>query len=386
VSSSSFSPPLFPDSAHTEAEQEALRWLRFQRHFALRPERVRDALLEGHDPGTFALESNRAMATVQGNERDRRALRLLEALDAKILPLGSRLYPSLLAELPDAPGVLLVRGRVEALETSGVAIVGARAATRAARMKARELARDLAASGVTIVSGLARGIDAEAHRGAIEAGGRTIGVLAGGLDPVYPPEHRALAEEMAISGAVLSEMPLGTAPRRELFPLRNRIISGLCVGVIVIEARKRSGSLITVRHALSQGREVFVVPGAADGPFASGSNGLLREGARAVSSAGEVLEDLGGILGIARHEAASVEVLNEPSLSGLSGANPSEAAVLSRLSEGPANRDQLLRDTPLDVRVLADVLLDLSLSGRILEERDGRFHLRFSRTAAGTED
>ena len=137
---------------------------------------------------------------------------------------------------------------------------------------------------MTIVSGLARGIDAEAHRGALEAGGRTLGVLACGLDRIYPPEHRQLVEEMLENGAILSEMPLGVAPRREFFPLRNRIISGLCLATIVVEARRRSGSLITVRHALNQGREVFVVPGSIDGPFAEGTNQLLRDGARPIRS------------------------------------------------------------------------------------------------------
>ena len=210
----------------------------------------------------------------------------LEHLGVRIVPLLEPGYPDALLNLDDAPLVLSVRGQVDRLGDPSVAIVGARAATRSARGIARQLAFDLSRAGITIVSGLARGIDAEAHRGALDAGGATIGVLACGIDRIYPPEHRGLAQEMMQRGAVVSELPLGALPRPLHFPLRNRIISGLSRAVVVVEARARSGSLITVRHALAQGREVFVVPGAVDGPFAAGTNQLLREGARAIRSAG----------------------------------------------------------------------------------------------------
>lgn len=322
--------------------------------------------------------------------KDEDAVARLRRLGAIILPLGAGDYPHSLAALPDAPGVLLVRGQSESLRRPSIAIVGARAATRTARSHARSLARDLAACGFSIVSGLARGIDAEAHRGAIEAGGSTVGVLAGGLDQIYPPEHKNLAEEICEKGAVVGEMPLGTAPRREFFPLRNRIISGLCVGVIVVEARARSGSLITVRHALNQGREVFVVPGASEGPFAAGSNRLLREGARAVVSAEDVLEDLGGLGGVLPTPAKMPSSQTpspgrERSLvktghdSGVAeeGASGPESELFARLASGPATRDQLLQDTAMTSGQLAAVLVDAELMGRIVEERDGRFHLRF---------
>lgn len=251
-----------------------------------------------------------------------------------------------------------------------MAIVGARAATRAARGQARRLARALAGSGLTIVSGLARGIDAEAHRGALEAGGVSVGVLACGLDQTYPPEHRALAAELAATGAVVSEMPLGTSPRRELFPLRNRIISGLCDGVIVVEARRRSGSLITVRHALEQGREVFVLPGTTEGPFAEGSNRLLREGARAITHAADVLEDFG-------IPAAGLPPDGAPSAGGAGSPAPGDhaRAIVDALAAGPLSRDALLTAVVPDAARLAESLIDLELAGRILEERDGRFHL-----------
>jgi DNA processing protein len=228
--------------------------------------------------------------------------------------------------------------------------------------------------GFTIVSGLARGIDAEAHRGALEVHGRSVGVLACGPDQIYPPEHRKLAEEMIETGAVISEMPLGVAPRRSHFPLRNRIISGLCRAVVVVEARRRSGSLITARHALDQGREVFVVPGSIEGPFAEGTNQLLRDGARPVRCARDVIEDLG------MEGRAEFEFAGSPRPSARPGADPGslEARVLAALADGPATRDELLLQAKLDASGLASALLELELAGRIVEERDGRFHAIWS--------
>jgi DNA processing protein len=264
-----------------------------------------------------------------------------------------------------------VRGDPSALGAPAIAIVGARAATRAARTHTRRLARALAARGLTIVSGLARGIDAEAHRGALEAGGVSVGVLACGIDQTYPPEHRALASEVADSGAVVSEMPLGTSPRRELFPLRNRIISGLCQGVIVSEARARSGSLITVRHALEQGREVFVLPGAIEGPFAVGSNRLLRDGARAILSVDDVLEDLG--------LSATGSSDPRPPTEGAEAVEPRsrdalEGEILRALADEPLSLDALTERVDADPARLAERLIDLELDGRVGIERDGRFH------------
>ncbi len=296
----------------------------------------------------------------------------LTQLGARIVPLGQVDYPEPLRALDDAPLVLSVRGRAEILATPAIAIVGARAATRSAREIARRLAYDLARAGLTIVSGLARGIDGEAHRGALEAGGKTIGVLACGIDRIYPPEHRGLAEEMVLAGAIVSELPVGSPPQALHFPLRNRIISGLSRGVIVVEARRRSGSLITVRHALAQGREVFVVPGSALGPFAAGTNQLLREGARAIQTACDVLEDLG--IEITPPAASPGAV--DGTLSSSSGpSSPLAARVMALLAEEPRTRDALVVDSGLDAGRLATTLLELQLDDRIVEERDGRIHL-----------
>lgn len=280
--------------------------------------------------------------------------------------------------LDDAPLVLTVRGRSQALRAEAVAIVGARAATEHARRFAHRLAYDLAREGLTIVSGLARGIDAEAHRGALEAGGPTIGVLACGLDRIYPPEHRGLAREMMSSvGAIVSELPLGTLPRPLHFPLRNRIISGLARAVVVVEARSRSGSLITVGHALAQGREVFAVPGPVDGPFAEGTNQLLRDGARPIRSARDLLEDLGRRLREdpavptgTRSASEAEQVPERPT--GVGG--PVAQRVLALLSDAPRTLDALVRASGLDPGRLATVVLELELAGWIASERDGRLH------------
>jgi DNA processing protein len=202
-------------------------------------------------------------------------------------------YPRLLSEIHDPPGVLFARGRIEPADAMAVAIVGTRRATRYGQMQAERLAAGLARAGLTVVSGLARGIDAAAHRGALAAGGRTIAVLASGVLNVFPPEHAKLAEEVAAHGAVLSEAAPTMPPLSGMFPQRNRIISGLSLGAIIVEAADRSGALITARHAMEQGREVFAVPGPVDSPGSSGPHRLLRDGAKLVTCVDDVLEELG---------------------------------------------------------------------------------------------
>lgn len=202
-------------------------------------------------------------------------------------------YPRLLREIHDPPGVLFLRGALEPHDQLAVAIVGARRASRYGRQQAERLAAGLARIGITVVSGMARGIDAAAHRGALSAGGRTIAVLASGVLNPYPPEHVNLAEEIAASGCVLSEAAPTMPPISGMFPQRNRIISALSLGTIVVEAADRSGALITSRHAMEQGREVFAVPGQIDNPLSAGPNRLIRDGARLVTSIDDVLEELG---------------------------------------------------------------------------------------------
>lgn len=216
-----------------------------------------------------------------------------DKLGVRLLTRRAAEYPAALQEIPDPPEVLYVRGRLEPVDALAVAIVGSRHATHYGLAQAERLAGSLARAGLTIVSGLARGVDAAAHRAALAAGGRTLAVLASGVARIYPPEHEELAEEIAGSGAVVSEASIDAQPLAGAFPQRNRIISGLSLGVIVVEASDRSGALITARHAGEQNREVFAVPGRVDSRMSRGCHRLLRDGAKLVETADDVLEELG---------------------------------------------------------------------------------------------
>lgn len=219
---------------------------------------------------------------------------LLDRHQVRVVIADDGDYPPGLRSLADAPPLLYVRSHHwPGDDVNAVGIVGSRACTRYGQKVAGELAADLARAGVTVVSGLARGIDGAAHRGALEAHGRTIAVLAGGLSRIYPPEHADLAEAITAQGALISETPMTAAPQPGMFPARNRIISGLCRGVVIVEAHARSGALITAHHALHQGREVFVVPGNVDSPASAGCLELIRKGAKLVRSAEDILGDLG---------------------------------------------------------------------------------------------
>ncbi|MCC7084520.1 MAG: DNA-protecting protein DprA [Pirellulales bacterium] len=202
-------------------------------------------------------------------------------------------FPRSLLELPDPPGVLFVRGKLQPSDALAIAIVGSRHATNYGLQQAERLAGNLVRAGYTVVSGLARGIDAAAHRGALAAGGRTIAVLASGVLNIYPPEHVQLAAEIAATGAVISEAPPRVAPLGGMFPQRNRIISGMSLGVLVVEASNRSGALITARHAMEQGRDVFAVPGLVTSRMSNGCHRLIRDGAKLVETVEDILEELG---------------------------------------------------------------------------------------------
>jgi len=224
-----------------------------------------------------------------------REMATVDALGARYLSIGQGLYPRALAELENAPPLVIAKGRVELLERQMVAIVGARNASAAACRFARGLAHDLGQESVTVVSGLARGIDSAAHDGSLASG--TIAVIAGGIDIVYPPENKARQAEIATRGLLIAEMPPGTEPRARHFPYRNRIIAGLAAGTVVVEAAPRSGSLITARLAGEAGREVMAVPGSPLDPRAQGCNGLIRDGATLIQNAADVIEALTPIAG-----------------------------------------------------------------------------------------
>jgi len=252
-------------------------------------------------------------------------------------------YPAMLAEICDPPNILYCRGSLLPRDRLAVGIVGSRRCTIYGRRQAERLAGVLARAGVTIVSGLARGIDAAAHRGALAAGGRTIAVMATGLANIYPPEHVDLAEQVAGQGALVSESPLGQSPIAGLFPQRNRIISGLSLGVVLVEASRKSGALHTARHAMEQGRDVFAVPGPIDNLTSEGCHNLIRDGAILVRNADDILEMLGPPVEPVRDEHG--ETVHTPRELLL---NEQERTVLNQITAGPQHIDEVLRGIPLD--------------------------------------
>jgi len=260
-------------------------------------------------------------------------------------------YPRMLREIHDPPGVLFVRGSIKPEDALAVAIVGTRHATQYGLRQAERLGGSLARAGLTVVSGLARGVDAAAHRGALAVGGRTIGVLASGVLNIYPPEHDKLAGEVVANGALLSESPPLMEPLAGSFPQRNRLISGLSLGVIVVEAGDRSGALITARHANEQGREVFAVPGHVDSRTARGCHRLIRDGAKLVETVDDVLEELGPLVEAAPRSDG--QVVHHPAELQL---NDLEQKVLAAIGTEATSIDEIVRQSGLPVpRVLSTI-------------------------------
>ena len=278
-------------------------------------------------------------------------LQLVEHFGLQLIVEGSREYPRLLEELPDPPAVLFCRGKLLPADQLSVGIVGTRHASPYGLKHAENLAFGLAKAGFTIVSGLARGIDGAAHRGALKAGGRTIAVLGGGILKIYPHEHEPLANEIAESGVVLSEQPPRMQPLAGMFPQRNRIISGLSLGTIVVEAAGRSGALITARHAMEQGREVFAVPGRIDQRQSKGCHRLIRDGAKLVESIEDVLEELGPLVEAAPREDGTT--IRHPAELKL---NEIEQKVLQAIELEPTSIDKIADTTGMPVhRVLSTI-------------------------------
>lgn len=278
-----------------------------------------------------------------------------------LLPQSSPDYPDRLKDLPDAPHLLYVRGAVLAADANAVAIVGSRRCTAYGVRMASRLAGDLARAGLTVVSGLARGIDGEAHRGALGAGGRTLAVLAGGLSEIYPPEHVGLADEVAARGALLSETPMLMEPQRGMFHARNRLISGLARAVVIIEANDKSGALITARHALEQGRDVFAVPANADSAHSAGSLRLLREGAKLIRHADDLLEDLNGLS--PPRSTKTTELYSEPAPAAPVAppiVDPTHQRVWDMLTE-PKHADEITRSLGLASAEVSGLLLVMEM-------------------------
>ncbi len=301
-------------------------------------------------------------------------LRWLEAPEHHLLHEGDPGWPSLLGQIPDPPAVLYCHGRVELLSSPQLAMVGSRNPTASGRETASAFAAHLSGIGLTITSGLAKGIDAAAHEGALRAGGPTLAVLGNGPDVIYPREHRDLQARIAEQGLVVSEFPPGTTPRRALFPRRNRIISGLSVGTLVVEAALRSGSLITARTAAEQGREVFALPGSIHNPLARGCHRLIRQGAKLVESAEDILEELGSLV------AGQQDLL--PATDAKSGSqaddkghdlDPEYARLLEAVDFDPTPVDRIIERSGLTAASVSSMLLLLEMEGRVTAAPGGRY-------------
>ena len=293
----------------------------------------------------------------------------LVPLGIELLTLGDPDYPALLREIPDPPLVLYLRGRWrEAIAQPCLAVVGSRRSSSYGINAAASLARDLAAQGLTIVSGLARGIDAAAHRGALEGAGLTLAVVGTGLDTTYPAEHHPLSREIAAAGALISEFPLGTPPLPQNFPYRNRILSGLCFAVLIVEAAEHSGSLITARMAAEQGRDVYAVPGNITSQTSFGPNYLIKDGAKLIQCARDVLEELPTdlrqrLLGLSAHPDQAVQTNIDSVI-----LTPAEQLVIDLLSaDAPAHIDQLLLASQLSSPEMMNALLGLEMKDRIIQ-------------------
>ncbi len=269
----------------------------------------------------------------------------------EMLVRGDECYPEMLSQIHFPPNVLFVKGRIQPQDSLAVAIVGSRHASTYGLKVTETLARGLSLAGFTIVSGMARGIDAAAHRGALSAGGRTIAVLGSGLLNIYPPEHTTLAEEIAAQGAVISEYVPSQSPKSGAFPQRNRIVSGLSLGVVVVEAAARSGALISARLANEQGREVFAVPGRIDSRMSRGCHALIRDGAKLVESVDDIIEELGPLPAPAKTENG-VSIRNPAELK----LNEQESNILQKIDIEPTSVDVIIRETGLPTsRVLSTI-------------------------------
>jgi len=287
--------------------------------------------------------------------------------NAKIVTYWDDAFPSLLKNIHDCPAFLYVRGNLEPEEIN-IALVGSRRASSYGLLTTENFSRDLSLAGFTVVSGLARGIDAAAHRGALAMKGRTIAVLGSGLDVIYPPEHQKLYEAIVESGAVISEFPFGTPPRACNFPYRNRLISGMSWGVVIVEASEKSGSLITARLAAEQGRTVFAVPGEIHSPLSRGTHWLLREGATLVEKAEDIIEEL--------KPQVTVKIRKEKQdITPHEGLTGKERQILSLIGTNPVHGDVLIQNSGLPAGEVMGSLLTLELKG-LIRQLPGKYYRR----------
>jgi DNA processing protein len=355
------------------SDEQRVDWLRLIRSQNIGPRTFR-SLINHFGGARAALEALPSLARRGGargavvicsREDAARELALARKLGVAIVAWGEPDYPTRLQAIDDAPPLLTIRGNAAALARPMVAIVGSRNASGAGLKFTQMLARELGDAGFIVVSGLARGIDAAAHKASLTSG--TVAVLAGGQDRVYPAEHISLLDAILPAGTALSEMPLGWEPRAADFPRRNRLISGLSLGVVIVEAAKRSGSLITARCALEQGREVFAVPGSPLDPRAEGTNGLIKQGAALVTETADIISALQPIM--ERHEWFAREPDHDMPPSDEAPADDERVRIISLLGPAPVGIDDLVRLAQSSPAVVRMVLLELEIAGRI--ERHG---------------
>jgi DNA processing protein len=353
-------------------DEQRLDWLRLIRSQNVGPRTFR-ALLNHCGGARAALEALPTLARRGGSsapqicsrEQAEQEIEATRKLGISLVALGEADYPQRLQMIDDAPPLIAIRGQSRVFAMPLVAIVGSRNASAAGVKITERLTRDLCEAGFAIASGLARGIDAAAHRASIATG--TVAVLAGGQDRVYPPEHNGLLEDILPGGAALTEMPLGWEPRARDFPRRNRLISGLSLGVVIVEAAKRSGSLITARLALEQGREVFAVPGSPLDPRSEGTNSLIKQGATPVTEADDIVSVLRPIMGA---DLPSLEEGSDETEKSQADPAPDERTrIIALLSPTPVSIDDLIRLSGSSPRAVRTVLLELEIAGRI--ERHG---------------
>jgi DNA processing protein len=349
-------------------DAERLAWLRLARTENVGPVTFASLIARFGSAEAALAEAPRLAArggrplTLPPEDEIRREMTALSRLGGRFLMSGEAAYPRGLKALEAPPPVIAVLGHAHLLEKDMVAIVGARNASALGRRLAAMLAQDLGAASLGIVSGLARGIDAAAHEASLASG--TVAAVAGGVDIIYPPEHQALYEAIVAQGVIVSEMRLGEQPQARHFPRRNRLISGLTRGVVVVEAAERSGSLITANYALEQGREIFAVPGSPLDPRAKGCNRLLRDGATLTENAEDVLAVLRPIIGAGFAEPEGGSSPAAPPASSEGEADRIRARVEDALGPSPVAVDELIRQTGAPPSAVLTVLLELELAGR----------------------
>jgi DNA processing protein len=305
------------------------------------------------------------LAFTQWDEVEQEVQRASQA-GVKIIPFGSGIYPARLRSIADPPPCLYVKGEIRQEDDKAVAVIGTRSASHYGRRVARDLCRGLASLGFTVISGMARGIDGVAHDAALNSGGRTIAVLGSGVDRAYPPEHQKLYHRISENGAVISELPLGAAPLAFNFPARNRLISGLSAGVVVVEATEKSGSLITAAVALEQGREVFAVPGEVGSSRSRGGHRLIRQGAKLVENVDDILEEIAPQLVAPNRQSAALRTLPVD-------AQPETRKIFDLLQERSLHIDEVIEASGFSTSRVSQILLELELQGFLRQLPGNRY-------------